>query len=104
MNITPIIAIPRVSMPSPGCRYSDRKEKKAAIQRRIAKKWVNWEINLRYRGLFLTSFISFRPYSWRRLPASSSESPLSEVTRLLKTSSFERFWIFIDVHVQVSGL
>ncbi len=87
MTMTPIIASPRVNIPSPGWRYSDRRASPAPIQRRMARKWVNWRANFKAREVLRSSRISLGPNSRRRRPASSSVSPSSQVTRVRRTSS-----------------
>ena len=82
MNITPVIARPSVSIPSPGCRISDKIARPAPSQRSMARKCVNCFRNLMNREVFLTSSISFSPNSERRFLASFSVSPFSDVTRL----------------------
>src|SRR4030065_2063740 len=95
MNTTPTIANPRVSIPSPGCRYSDKKASPAPIQSKIARKWVNCLRNLMDKAVFFTSLISFRPNSESLFFASSSVRPFSDVTRRWRTLSFVRLLIFI---------
>src|SRR3972149_9927882 len=96
INITPTIANPRVSIPSPGCRDSDRMASPAPIHRRLARKCVNCLRNFMNKDVFSTSLISFEPNSINLFLASSSVRPVSDVTRVRKISSFVRLLIFMS--------
>src|SRR5574340_519178 len=96
MTMTPMIAKPSVAIPSPGCRYSERKARTDPIQRSTARKWVNWPRNRVTRCVPAASLISLNPFSLSLLAASVSERPFSELISCLRASSLERLLIFIS--------
>src|SRR3990172_617532 len=95
MMMTAVMASPRVSMPSPGWRYWDRNDSRAASQSTTARKCVNCFRNRAMSGAFRASEISFGPNSDSRRLASFSARPDSLVTRLWRTSFSARVLIFM---------
>ena len=77
--ITPMIAKPRASMPSPGWRWSAMNASPAAAHRMRANRWTNSPNNARVDERPRTRSTAFGPNSAYRVAASAGSRPVRRV-------------------------